>query len=234
MNSFGIILFMIKHNSIYFLIIKKRLSIAFIHLFILNGCETENDEKKYINLLPSNERQMILSLSYDEIYDYVKLNLQINTMKYFIERKKYISIVNKYKHILSNFSTSKNSYYEFPKGRKYKNETMIDCAVRECCEEVNFTKSDINIVSSNPYIYSYIGHDGNIYKNTFFIGYIKPPKCYDDIVYTKYKNFYYLSNEVECASWCLLYQCLNKLSYNDKKILEKVYNKINKKINLLN
>jgi 8-oxo-dGTP pyrophosphatase MutT (NUDIX family) len=59
--------------------------------------------------------------------------------------------------------------WEIPKGRKNKDESDIDAAIREFCEETDLMPSQIHLeLDRKPYKYSYTGSNGICYSMTYY------------------------------------------------------------------
>lgn len=222
-NSFGIILFTIKHGAIYFFVIKRRISIPMVKLLIYK-CESELEESRYINLLSNEEKVMFRTMPYEEIMDYTTMGKYKHNE---IDKAWYNELVEKNKKLLLDHSSSNYTCYEFPKGRKVRNESILECSLREFTEETSIPYESIEVIATNPYSYVYTGFDGNKYKSTFFLAYTDIPT---KVFYKKYKSYKYISDEVSFVDWLLLHQCTYTMDYNNKKMIQKIHNTISNKL----
>jgi len=58
----------------------------------------------------------------------------------------------------------------FPKGRKSRGESNINCAIREFCEETNFSACDIKIITNiKPIIEDITGTNGIKYRHIYYV-----------------------------------------------------------------
>jgi ADP-ribose pyrophosphatase YjhB (NUDIX family) len=74
-----------------------------------------------------------------------------------------------YDLIDNNTSLCKDTSWGFPKGGRESKETSIECAVREFCEETNYTFSDIDMITDKCICEQFEGTDGKLYRYIYFI-----------------------------------------------------------------
>jgi 8-oxo-dGTP pyrophosphatase MutT (NUDIX family) len=177
--SFGIICYKIENNNeIKYLMIQRKDSLSFME-FIRGKYEVTNKEyiKKLLLNMTSNERNMIITNNFDEIWNYI----WYQSDNYFNKNnREYINSKNKFlllneNNFLRNFIISiKNVYNEqewgFPKGRRKMRETDIDCAIREFYEETRIRKDDLSIIADiMPFEEMFFGTNGIMYKHLYYI-----------------------------------------------------------------
>lgn len=175
--SFGIICYQIKNNTIEYLMIQRKDSLAFME-FIRGKYSINNEEyiEELINNMTENEKELLLTGEFDKIWNYA-WSQQNTNIKHTTE---YIESKNKYNYIFNintihNFTKKEKCYkYEqewgFPKGRRKLKESNIDCAVREFCEETRILKSDINIISDlDNFEEIFFGTNNILYKHVYYI-----------------------------------------------------------------
>jgi 8-oxo-dGTP pyrophosphatase MutT (NUDIX family) len=83
----------------------------------------------------------------------------------------------------------------FPKGRPNKEESVIDCAMREFKEETGIPKEKLKILNNNEYEENYTGTNGISYKNHYVIG-----TCDEEYVGVNPRN-YHQAKEVSAVKW---------------------------------
>tara|TARA_B110000902_G_scaffold210613_1_gene240843 strand:+ start:683 stop:1528 length:846 start_codon:yes stop_codon:yes gene_type:complete len=92
-----------------------------------------------------------------EGYHYKKKDIFIN-LEYFIQRTK-----TKYPM----------TEWEFPKGRRNKRETNLECAEREFQEETNYMDHDYQLIHNvNPLSEEFVGENNVRYKYIYYLGYL--------------------------------------------------------------
>ena len=80
--------------------------------------------------------------------------------------------LNKNKYIVD--SKYLESEWEFPKGKKNKNEENYMCAKRELEEETNIGKDDYELVKNiSPLVETFKGENDIYYRNIYYIGICK-------------------------------------------------------------
>ncbi len=176
--SFGIICYKIDNNDIKYLMIQRKDSLSFME-FIRGKYEVTNKEyiKKLLLNMTSSERNMIITNSFDDIWNYIWYQsdnyFNKNNREYINSRNKFM-LLNE-NNFLKNFIISiKNVYNErewgFPKGRRKMRETDIDCAIREFYEETRVKKDDLSIISDiMPFEEMFFGTNGIMYKHLYYI-----------------------------------------------------------------
>jgi 8-oxo-dGTP pyrophosphatase MutT (NUDIX family) len=153
-NSYGIILQSQDTNR--FLLYQRRDSRAYIKL--LRDYRNDNDPFKLITQITNDEKQRILTNTFDDLWDDLFLNKNCRT--YFTEKRRCYSLYKKHTSLkvfekLKTLELSKNKLeWGFPKGRINKNELPLRCALREFREETNMFTDDVNVDTTVSYIFS--------------------------------------------------------------------------------
>ena len=139
--SSGIICFKIQDNTLKYLLICRKDSLGFVDF--LRGKYSLNNIthiKKLINEMTNNEKNMLLTKSFDELWFYLWGSFAGNQYKN--EEKHSRDKFYKLKggnvngesliSIIKNSDTSwENPEWGFPKGRRNTGENYISCAIRE-------------------------------------------------------------------------------------------------------
>ena len=226
-----------KKNVPQIFLVKKRVTYSFINLILGKYSFNKNKIKYLLDNISVNEKNLLKYSDFNSlwfhIWSYIP-DIGESRFNFFDDcRNKFNNLLmgNKginLKNMLEN-SLCKNPGWEIPKGRVNKNETYMECAIRELYEETNINKSQYNFLDSDIKInYSY-QHDNNIFINKFYIAY--PVKYISSEL--NYINKSSIS-EIDEYKWCSLLD----LNYIDlqhenlykiiKKIL-KIYKKYIKK-----
>lgn len=132
-----------------------------------------------------------------------KINENKETMINIFNKKEYYDSKNKFmmlksKHLIESdldfyLDTADPIYFTpewgFPKGRKKRGESDMDCAIREFCEETDIDESSINILKNiKPIEEELIGTNGIKYKHIYYLAELKDNKSNVIKDETKYLN----------------------------------------------
>jgi 8-oxo-dGTP pyrophosphatase MutT (NUDIX family) len=134
-HSYGLI---VRHNHKY-LIVQNRDTEAFIYFFFANIRKwTHSYCSKVFRKFSYDEKQRLLYYPFHNIYIdlYIRFNQQTHRRQYEIAKRNYDYFKSQkwMVDILQQSHTSPIPFL-FPKGRLEKNESPVDCAVREFYEE---------------------------------------------------------------------------------------------------
>lgn len=169
-------------NNIRFLLVQRRHSIGFMDFlrgkYKLDNIDQINSLFQYMN---KKEINMIKEKTFDELW-FEMWNNDLNRIN---------SIKKEYNYAKSQFEKLKNgegidldlnffvnninplySFNEwgFPKGRKDKNESTIDCAIREFSEETGIDLNNIKIIPNiEPIEENLIGTNGIPYRHIYYV-----------------------------------------------------------------
>lgn len=155
-------------NEFELLFIQRRHSYSFIEL--VTG-HFKADNFKYIDTLAKEltkeEEEIMTSKSYHDAWLFLGNTKDKNN--YELKKKRFDSI-QKYLLQRSDYNQNYDLEWGFPKGRRIINESDINCAVREFCEETSYKNNQI-VVLNNIYPLREIfkGNDNILYKNVYYV-----------------------------------------------------------------
>jgi len=183
--SYGIIAYNMTTDK--FLLIQRRHSIAYVDF--IRGKYTFDDIKFLYMLLENmsrEEKENLLNKKFNDLWrelwigtgteEISEIPYRSNELK---KSKNMFELVSDGLNVNNQSYTLKSMIEEidllpqkeiewgFPKGRRAKNESDIQCAIREFKEETNMAV--MNYINSERYIEEFIGSNGISYKYTYFI-----------------------------------------------------------------
>jgi 8-oxo-dGTP pyrophosphatase MutT (NUDIX family) len=131
--------------------------------------------------------------------------------------------------ILDRNTTSYHSpEWGFPKGRKNKLETNMECALREFTEETSIDHNNIEVLFDNPIVEEYKGSNGAIFCNKYFLAHLKFP-CNDTLLITQTSDYIekhgsVIQNiEIGCVQWLDYYQAIDNIREYHQKTKDLLY-----------
>lgn len=183
--SFGIICYRITNKQVQYLMIQRKDSLSFME-FIRGKYSIYDFDyiKQLVTSMTLNERNILVSKRFDEIWNYAWYQNNASSIKHTAE---YIESKHKYEYVKENSillniiraeteKTEHEQEWGFPKGRRKVKENDKDCAVREFCEETRLHKDDIEIMNDIlPFEEIFFGTNNVLYKHTYYIAKIKDP-----------------------------------------------------------
>jgi 8-oxo-dGTP pyrophosphatase MutT (NUDIX family) len=107
-------------------------------------------------------------------------------------------------NIVSNFPSPYNEpEWGFPKGRRGRGESDLECAVREFNEETNITPEAYTILPNMILTETFIGTNGINYRHTYFVALLKDSRTID----TNQKLTLVQRREISAVGWKTLAEC---------------------------
>jgi 8-oxo-dGTP pyrophosphatase MutT (NUDIX family) len=185
-------------EKIKFLLVRRKHSLGFSEFvrgkYVVGNI---NGIRGLFNQMVQEEIDVIRESSFDDIWNYFwgtnEIDLFFNQKEYKDSKSKFIQLKAK-QNLESDLDfyldTANPNYltpeWGFPKGRKKRGESDISCAIREFCEETDFTPSEINIIKNvKPIEEELIGTNGVKYRHVYYLAELKKDKLnlfqqYDD------------------------------------------------------
>jgi len=208
--------------------IQRKDSLSFMEF--IRGKYNTNDIrylKKLLNCMTSNERQLLRTKSFDEIWVYAWYQNNTThikqTAEYIDSKQKFdtLLVTNILKRLLENsFTTNIEQEWGFPKGRRKLKERDFDCAVREFCEETRLKSEDIEVLDQVvPFEEIFFGTNNILYKHTY---YLAKMKSMDKNVILDY-NCVEQMREVRALKWFTYEETINHIKKHNverQKIIE--------------
>jgi 8-oxo-dGTP pyrophosphatase MutT (NUDIX family) len=168
-------------NSIQVLMISRKHSLGFSEF--IRGKYSIDNITGIIFLfqqMNSMEIEYIKNKSFDELWDFFWTDDSKKEMfekDYLLSKEKFMNLKEKkYTELSLDFYVNniKPMYtipeWGFPKGRRQKSESDIECALREFHEETNFSTDDIQIVENvNPIEEDITGTNGIKYRHVYYL-----------------------------------------------------------------
>lgn len=241
-TSIGFILYMQCRRSTYFLQIQRKDTIGFIDF--VRGKYKLNDVQyiiKLISIMTKTEQNNLLTKTFDALWNTIWIDNSRKTIEkykrcYEVSKKKFLKIRNSgviidgkcvlLENLIDMSSYHTETEWGFPKGRREKNETNLECACREVYEETGLQENKDYIVHSkyDPITINFKGVNDVSYRHIFYIGEVRDLRKFNIQLNKKNK---FQCREIRDIKWHQTSDVLKRTrSYN--------YTYMNKIINILN
>ena len=181
-TSYGVLLLTDIETVPKIVMIQRKDSLCYIE--IIRGKYNIYDTKKLkllLDRISQDELENIKKLEFDTLWKSLWLIDDINETKYMKEYNSSKSLYQMLKcdieineYLKNKTSDYKMSEWEFPKGKKNKNEKNYECAMRELEEETNIKSTDYELIENiMPIIENFTGENDIRYRNIYYIGICK-------------------------------------------------------------
>jgi len=161
----------------------------------------------YVNSLIGNmtipEQKKIVDEEFDTLWtqlwgpgrDTHSTEYEISKMKYYQLDRKSITAINRSKY--------PEPEWGFPKGRRNKGESDLECATREFWEETNIGKEAYTVKEDMVFIEDFKGTNNIQYRHIYFVALLDSSKT----INTRQKLTYMQSKEISEVGWKTLSEC---------------------------
>jgi 8-oxo-dGTP pyrophosphatase MutT (NUDIX family) len=200
------------------LMVRRKDSMAYMEF--IRG-KYDPTDSAYIKRLLSNmtisEQKAIETEEFDTLWS--KLwgqGRDTHSLEYEISRTNYDTIDRK-----TLISQARSVHVEpewgFPKGRRSKGETDVDCAVREFWEETNISSEAYHVLEKVSFTEVFTGTNNVKYKHVYFVALLKDSKLID----LSQKLTSMQRREVSAVSWKTLKECkdITRPHYVERKAM---------------
>ena len=169
-------------KTIQFLLVRRKHSLGYMEFVRGKYVKDNIDGITYLfQQMTPTEINKLKTMDFEEIWnemwggDIKKISL--NKKEYVESKHKFDCLKNNVdvELGLSFYVNNVRPYYDtpewgFPKGRKSKGESDLECAIREFCEETGYVPENINVLSNiMPIVENIIGTNGVSYRHIYFL-----------------------------------------------------------------
>ena len=204
-------------KTVSVLMVKRKDSMSYME-FIRGKYDPE--DQAYTGRLILNMTQSEQKLIVEEEFDTLWTRLwgtgrDSHSQEYTISKDKYINLDRKV--FVAGFpSPYKDTEWGFPKGRRSRGETDVDCGTREFLEETNISR-DCYDLTSKSFTETFKGTNNVDYRHIYFVALLKDSRG----INLKQKLTPMQSKEVAAVDWKTLSECKSIIRphYVERKIL---------------
>ena len=191
-------------NQVSVLMVKRKDSMAYMEF--IRGKYERNDEK-YIKKLLSNmtiqEQSILKTEEFDKLW--TKLwgqGRDTRSFEYENAKESY-NYIDRTKLVSEAQSIYQEPEWGFPKGRRSKGETDVECAVREFEEETNIIADSYKVYEDLSFTEIFTGTNNVRYKHVYFVAVLRNSK----LINLDQKLTPTQRREVSAVAWKTLKEC---------------------------
>jgi len=196
----------IKSEHVSILMVRRKDSMSYME-FIRGKYDMYDTEyiKKQLSNMTTDEQNNILKEDFETLW--TKLwgnNRDIGSFEYNLSKDKFNSIDKK--ELIENArSRFAEPEWGFPKGRRSRGETDMECAIREFHEETNISSECYDISETPVFVENFTGTNNVRYRHTYFIARLKTSLPID----LRQKLTLSQRREISKIEWKTLAECKN-------------------------
>jgi ADP-ribose pyrophosphatase YjhB (NUDIX family) len=205
-------------NLISALMVRRKDSMAYMEF--IRG-KYNRDNKDYIKKLLSNmtidEQKLISGEDFDKLWTKLWGQGRDNhSIEYEVAKENY-EYTDRNELILQAPSCYEEPEWGFPKGRRSKGETDVECAVREFEEETNIHKDAYVVYNDITFTEVFKGTNDVSYKHVYFLACLHNSK----LINLSQKLTQTQRREISAVSWKSLRECkqITRPHYTERKLL---------------
>jgi len=197
--------FPVDPNLLSILMVKRKDSMTYME-FIRGKYELEDTDyiKKLLQNMTISEQITILTQDFEVLWTSLWMHKHdIHSVEFKHAKEKFDS-VRALNIITESPSTFTEPEWGFPKGRRSKGETDVECAMREFTEETNIPSSSYKLDPNCVFTETFVGTNNVKYKHTYFLGTLLSSKNID----TKQSLTYMQKREISAVDWKSIQACI--------------------------
>lgn len=162
-------------TDLHILMIRRKDSMSYTEFMRGKYDPTNND---YVGRLFSNMTVKEQSLIVCEPFDVLWKQLwgEDKTSQDYQQSKERFQQLDRYALMANNLSPYTEPEWGFPKGRRIRGESDLDCAIREFNEETNIPREAYVILRNIRLEETFTGLNGIVYRHIYFVAMLKHPE----------------------------------------------------------
>ena len=189
-------------HTVQVLMIRRKDSMSFAE-FMRGKYDPTNAE--YVGVLFANmtlqEQTMIVCEPFEALWRQL-WNEDTSSPEYLASKERF-ALVDKDAMMRAHLSPFKEPEWGFPKGRRVRCESDIECAVREFNEETNIPREAYTLLKDIVLGETFMGLNGIRYRHAYFVGLLTNP----ELVNVGQKMTYMQRREISGIGWKTFDEC---------------------------
>lgn len=194
----------VNSKTVGVLMVLRKDSMSYME-FIRGKYEVSDTEfvKRLVSNMTIDEQKAIVNEEFDTLWTKLWGQGRDNrSMEYDTAKTNYEALDRK--QIVSQVpSKYKEPEWGFPKGRRIKGETDVECGIREFWEETNILGDAYEVVEKLKFSETFVGTNDVKYKHTYFVAVLKNSK----LINLNQKLTSVQKREIAAVGWKTLKEC---------------------------
>jgi ADP-ribose pyrophosphatase YjhB (NUDIX family) len=183
---------------------------------------------EYITNTTRDERRRLLNYDFDNLWKDLWVSPKRRLYRTEMRKARECWEANAFsiRNLIRNTETEGKDIWDFPKGRRFIEENMYQCALREFEEETNLPKHLVTLIQeAGSYEDNYQGTDHKMYRGVYFLGYIPNGLSlkfeYQDCPHQMREP--YISDEVMAMQWMDYATALEMITPSRCALLQQIH-----------
>lgn len=191
-------------RTVSVLMVKRKDSMSYME-FIRGKYELDNLEYigRLIKNMTTSEQKLIVEEEFDTLWTRLwGSGRDSHSQEYMNSKEKYEKLDRK-ALVNMNVSPYNDTEWGFPKGRRMRGETDVECAVREFFEETNISRDCYTLKEDVEFTETFSGTNNIQYRHKYFVALLKESRS----INLKQKLTPMQSKEISSVDWKTLSEC---------------------------
>ena len=170
----------VNPKDVEVLMVRRKDSISYMEF--LRGKYDILDSGYIHNLITNmtkDEQRRIVEIPFQQLWSLLWGNGRDINSQECVEAKEKFEALDRARLVYEHRSIYDEAEWGFPKGRRMRKETDMDCAVREFFEETNIPRDSYTLCRNLQFSETFKGTNGVMYKHIYFIGLLTDSKIID-------------------------------------------------------
>ena len=210
------LVFPVDPKTLSILMVRRKDSMSYME-FIRGKYDLHDLEyvKKQLSNMTVQEQKLILNEEFETLWTRLWGNgRDINSPEYEYAKDKF-NLLDRKTLISVSPSLFNEPEWGFPKGRRMRGETDLQCALRECLEETNIPSEAYTIREDLSFSETFTGTNNVKYKHIYFVALLKDSSLFN--LAQKFTSSQ--RREISSIGWKTLTECKNvtRPHYSERK-----------------
>jgi 8-oxo-dGTP pyrophosphatase MutT (NUDIX family) len=161
-------------KQVRLLMVRRKDSMSFME-FVRGKYEIDRPDYVYrlVENMTQDEQQKIMTLPFVTLWTQLWGNGRDTHSPEFYQAKEKFDLLDKNHIVHDNMSRWLEPEWGFPKGRRMRGESDLDCAIREFFEETNISRDAYTVCKNLSFTEVFTGTNNIQYKHVYFLGLLK-------------------------------------------------------------